>query len=121
MLWLAYLANVAILVPIGLSTLLGVGDPAQGRFVESDGWRTLTGCLWTGILVMSLVGLVYPLAVAPLLAMQVVYKGLWLALWAAPRWLRGRGAEVPPGIAACFAVIVVVWPLILPWSEIFNR
>ena len=53
---LAYLANVLILLPIAIPTLLRLFETAQGRFDESAGWRILVGALWTGILVLSLLG-----------------------------------------------------------------
>lgn len=115
----AYLANVCILVPIAGMTLLGWSDAAQGRFSESPGWRVLVGALWTGILVLSLLGLRAPLIFSPVLVLQLIYKSLWLLMYAAPRWLSGRGDQVPPGIAVSFVVIVVVWPWLIPWKHLF--
>lgn len=114
----AYLANVCILIPVACATLLGRSDAAQGRFAESPGWRTLVGALWTGILVLSLLGLRSPLVFSPVLVLQVIYKSLWLGMYAAPRWLAGRGHQVPPGIAASFVVIVLVWPWLIPWEHL---
>jgi hypothetical protein len=118
--WFAYLANVCILVPIALATLLGWFDTAQGRFAESPGWRVLVGSLWTGILVLSLLGLRAPQVFAPVLVLQVIYKSLWLGLYAAPRWRAGRGDEVPAGIAASFVAIVLVWPWLIPWGYLLG-
>ncbi len=117
---LAYLANIVILVPVALPTWLGVGDTAQGRFDESEGWRTLAGSLWTGILVCSLLGLWRPERFAFVLLLQVVYKSLWLARYALPRLRAGRVREIPWGIAGSFAAIVLVWPAIIPWRALLG-
>lgn len=116
----AYLLNICILVPIALTTLFGWSDGAQGRFAESAGWRVLVGALWTAILLLSLLGLRAPLVYSPVLALQLIYKSLWLGVYAAPLWLAGRGDEVPPGIAASFVVIVLVWPWLLPWRHLLG-
>ncbi len=92
---LPYCLNVVILLPVGLLTLLG-GEAGnrwvfQGKFPESAGVRTLLGSLWTTILAGSCLGLAYPIVMAPLLLFQVTYKSLWLAVYATPRWLTGRG------------------------------
>jgi hypothetical protein len=53
--------NVIVLVPIASMTLLG-GErggrlASQGKFQESEGFRTILGSLWTAIWVGSLLGL----------------------------------------------------------------
>lgn len=113
---IAYALNVAILVPIALPTLLRLFDTAEGRFMESAGYRTLVGSLWTAILVLSLAGLVYPRPFAFVLVLQIVYKALWLGVYALPRLVGGRAREVPRGIALSFVAIVLVWPFLVPWS-----
>lgn len=115
---IAYAANILILVPIAIPTLLRLGDAAQGRFDESAGWRTLVGALWTAILVLSLLGLRAPLVYCPVLLLQVIYKGLWLGVYALPRLCRGEGRGVPAGIAVSFAAIVLVWPWLIPWRHL---
>mgnify|MGYP000520596975 CR=1 FL=1 len=117
---LAYAANLIILLPIAVPTLLGLWDTAQHRFDESAGWRVLVGALWTAILVGSALGLRAPLQYAPLLLLQVIYKTLWLAVYAAPRLVRGQASRIPSGIALCFVAIVVVYPLVLPWHELLR-
>lgn len=117
---LAYAANLIILLPIAVPTLLGLWDTAQHRFEESAGWRVLVGALWTAIFIGSALGLRAPLQYAPLLLMQIIYKTLWLAVYAAPRLLRRQTAQIPSGIALCFIAIVLVYPLVLPWQELLR-
>lgn len=110
-------ANILILVPIGLGTLLKPSVTDQGAFAESAGWRTLVGSLWLAILAGSVLGTIWPGSFLWLLAFQIVYKFIWLATYALPRLLAGRHREVPAGIAGSFAVIVLVWPWVLPWRQ----
>ncbi len=118
---LAYLANIVILLPIAAPTLLRLYDTAQGRFAESAGWRVLVGALWCAILVSSLLGLFAPLRFAPVLLIQIIYKLLWLAVYAAPRLITRRSAEIPTGIALSFVLIVVVYPFLIPWDTMLTR
>jgi hypothetical protein len=118
---LAYLANVALLLPIALPTLLRLYDTAQGRFAESAGWRVLVGALWSAILASSLLGLFAPLRFAPVLLIQIVYKSLWLAVYAAPRLVARRSSEIPTGIALSFVAIVIVYPFLVPWGALLSR
>jgi hypothetical protein len=118
---LAYLANVVILLPIAIPTLLRVYDTAQGRFAESAGWRVLVGALWSAILASSLLGLFAPLRFAPVLLIQIIYKSLWLAVYAAPRLVARRSSEIPTGIALSFIAIVLVYPFLIPWGALLSR
>lgn len=75
-LFVPYVFNVVVLVPIGLMTLLGErgGQLAcQGKFPESEGFRTILGSLWTAILIGSLLGLFFPVPMSPLLLIHRCY------------------------------------------------
>jgi hypothetical protein len=124
LLLLPYAFNIIVLVPIGLMTLLGGergGQLAyQGKFTESEGFRTILGSLWTAILIGSVLGLLYPIPMSPLLLIQVIYKTLWLLVFVLPRLLSGRSNEVPWGISLTFFVIVVSYPWVIPWHALFR-
>lgn len=79
------IANIVILVPVGLGSLFNLFLVSRGQFPESAGWRTLVGSLWTAILVGSVLGLFQPILFGPLLLLQVIYKNLWLPVYVAPR------------------------------------
>jgi len=125
LLLLPYILNILVLVPIGLLTLLG-GErggqlACQGKFSESEGFRTILGSLWTAILIGSGLGLFFPTTMSPLLLIQVIYKSLWLLVYVLPRLRRGRSSEIPWGIALVFLVIVFSYPLVIPWGQLFGR
>ena len=124
LLLLPYAFNVLVLVPIGLLTLLG-GErggqlACQGKFPESAGFRTILGSLWTAIPIGSVLGVFYPVTMSPLLLIQVIYKTLWLLVFVLPRLLAWRRGEVPWGISLTFLVIVVSYPWVIPWAQVFG-
>lgn len=118
---LAYGANVLILLPIAVPTLLRWYATDQNRFDESAGWRVMVGAMWTAILALSVLGLFQPMRYAPVLVLQVIYKALWLLVYAVPRLRRGQTQVIPWGIATSFVAIVLIWPWLIPWSEILSR
>ena len=123
-LFFPYIFNILVLVPIALMTLLG-GErggrlASQGKFQESEGFRTILGSLWTAILIGSVLGLFWPVPMSPLLLIQVIYKTLWLLVFVLPRLLGGRMGDVPWGISLTFLVIVVSYPWVIPWRQVFG-
>jgi hypothetical protein len=122
MLRLAYAANIVILVPVALATVASeqaMTTVFEGKFAESAALRVLVGCLWTAILVCSVIGLFYPQEMIAILVLQVIYKALFLALVIAPMVGTAGLASVPTGLSISFALIVAIYPLIL-WSALAN-
>ena len=121
---LPYIFNILVLIPVGLTTLLG-GERGgrlvfQDKFPESAGIRTILGSLWTAILIGSVIGLFHPVSMSPLLLIQVIYKTLWLVVFVLPLLLRGQGNAVPWGVAGTFLFIVVTYPWVIPWGKVFG-
>jgi hypothetical protein len=112
----AYAVNVAVLAPIAVPTVFRLFPTDQGRFAESQGWRVLVGALWLAILVLSILGLFHPLRYSAVLLLQLIYKSVWLGVYVVPRLYRRELAAVPWGITSCFALIVIVWPFLIPWA-----
>ena len=119
-----YIFNILVLIPVGLLTLLG-GErggqlACQNKFPESEGFRTILGSLWTAILIGSVLGLFFPVAMSALLLIQVIYISLWLLVFVMPRLLKGKVSEVPSGIALVFLVIVLSYPWVIPWGQLLG-
>ncbi len=119
---LPYFANIAILVPVALGSLTGLLPISRGHFPESPGWRTIAGSLWTGILVCSITGLFQPTVFTPILLLQVVYKAVWLVFYVLPRWRNdSTRKEIHWGIAGSFLLIVILYPVVIPWRVLFPQ
>jgi hypothetical protein len=110
---LPYALNIAILIPVCLAMFAGRGEIIvfQGAVSASRGLEFLVASLWLSILLASIAGLFLPRLFMPLLVMQVVYKATWLLTFVAPRYAARN--KIPAGIAACFAFIVIAWPIFL--------
>jgi len=123
LLYVPYVFNILVLAPIASLTLLGGAKggqrACQGKFPESEGFRTVLGSLWAAILAGSVLGLFFPVSMAPLLLLQVTYKTLWLLVYVLPRVGAGRRGEVPWGMALTFLAIVASYPWVIPWHQLF--
>lgn len=117
----AYGVNILILLPVVAT--LARADSTSAIFgpavPESAGLRLLVAALWTGILVASALGLFAPRAFAGVLVLQVIYKALWLGLFIVPLWRDQGTAAVPWGPVVPFALIVLLWPVLIAalWRE----
>jgi hypothetical protein len=89
----------------------GVASVFEGRVPESQGLRLLVGSLWSAILFASVLYLAWPAFFAPLILMQIFYKGLWFVLFVLP--LVSAGKPFPVGISLVFVAIVVTYPVLL--------
>lgn len=120
LLLIPFLANMAILVPVAFGALIGLLPISSGHFPNSPGWRTITESLWTAILVCSIAGLFHPIVFALILLLQIIYKTAWLVFYVRPR-LRNADSrkEIHWGIAVSFLLIVIFYPLVIPWSVLF--
>lgn len=118
---LPYIANIVLLVPVALGSLFNLYSVSKGHFPESAGWRSLTGSLWTAILVSSVLGLFQPILFSPVLLLQVIYKALWLLVYVAPRIGKtDRRSEIEWGFCIVFVLVVVLYPLVIPWHYLFG-
>lgn len=109
---LAYIANILILVPVCTAMWSGRGAALvfSGGVAGSAGLERLVASLWTAILIASLAGLAFPVLLAPVIFIQVIYKALWLATYALGK--RG-GLPFPGGIALTFIAIVMCYPVLV--------
>ncbi|MEM8600824.1 MAG: hypothetical protein AAGF99_12965 [Bacteroidota bacterium] len=116
-----YGANIVVAGLVGTSALFRPSAAVRSVFegTSSPGSAMgVTGAFWCTVALLSVAGLVWPTRMAPVLLVQLCYKALWLAFFAAPAWQAGR--PVPSGIASFFAVWVVVLPFVIPWRSVFG-
>ncbi len=123
MLRIPFAINILILVPVcwAMATTRdgGLASVFEAKVAPSEGLRIIVWSMWVAILLGSFAGLVWPQRMLPMLAVQIVYKSLWLLLFAWPLYRAGGWAAVPGGITASFMFIVLVWPFFL-WRGLVS-
>ncbi|MGV3483641.1 MAG: hypothetical protein ACO1RT_04385 [Planctomycetaceae bacterium] len=125
LLQIGYVVDAVFTAPVAWVMLFGNDRAAHWLFGDglpaSHSIRTTLGSLWMAILICSAAGVALPLVMAPVLILQLIYKTLWIVLFAIPRWLAGRREEVPLRVAGVFAAYVLVYPWIIPWRSLLDR
>ncbi|WP_147328138.1 MULTISPECIES: hypothetical protein [unclassified Duganella] len=108
-----------LLVTVGLALSFG---PLMLQ--HSDVWaqrKGETAALLSGLAILCLWGLRYPLQMLPLLIFELVWKTLWLLAIALPLWLGGAMTPGVEGTAFACLVAIVLTPLVLPWRHIAHH
>ena len=114
-----FVLNILILLPVVIGMLTapnGTPVAAFGGIADAPSLRVMVASLWTGVLVMSAVALINPLAFWPLLAFQFVYKAIFLASFCLPIWLGRAEGVIPHGPVTVFIGIVLIWPFFIVLS-----
>ncbi len=83
----------------------------------------MTGVAWAllgTVGLLALVGLRYPLQMIPLLLFELIWKAIWLAAFAGPRWLDGTldGAMRTSIFETSFGAILLV---VIPWRYVWTN
>ena len=115
-----YVANILVAGWISVSSLfypkIAATTVFQNAYPATDTIR-LVGALWLSIAVLSILGLWKPYSFAPVLLIQLIYKGSWLLVVALPAIL--KNAPYPKSMAAFFLIWVLLLPFVIPWQRMF--
>lgn len=97
-----------------LNCLLIGSGVAAALIHRRQPWDPMTGVafsFWAALSALSALGIRYPLALLPLLFMQLFYKTFWLIAVYVPLRAAGRSSDLTLGffIAVALDVIVIPW------------
>jgi hypothetical protein len=95
--------------------------PALSSVGVSAGSYAVINVMLIGFMILSLVGVCYPLQRLPVLMLELLWKAIWLSFFALPIHLNTALDDyVAAVVSACMAGVVLT-PLVLPWRYIFNN
>ena len=101
-----------------LLNCLLVGGGVVTHFVHRQApWDPFTGVafsFWAALSCLSALGVRYPLAMLPLIFMQLFYKAFWLIAVYLPLRAAGRSSDLASG----FAVAIVLDVVVIPWTYV---
>jgi hypothetical protein len=105
-----YLVNVVL-----------VGSGVSYEFMHRQhAWDPVTGAafsLWAALAALSALGIRYPLAMLPLLFMQLFYKTFWMLAVYLPLRAAGRSTDM----ALPFLMTIVADVLVIPWAYVLAH
>jgi hypothetical protein len=95
-----------------------VGSGVWVEFVHRQApWDPITGVafsFWAALSALSALGIRYPLAMLPLLFMQLFYKPFWLLAVYGPLRAAGRSSDLALG----FSIALVLDMIVIPWAYV---
>lgn len=116
--------NIYLLRLVFLLTFVFVGMFSWSSILTHEGdWKPVTAVafsVWASYSLLSLLGILRPLKMLPIIALQILYKGIWLLMVAYPLWEEGRlwGSDAE-NMTKDFLWIVL--PIAaMPWKYFFS-
>lgn len=95
-----------------------------GMLHRDPPWSLMHGVGASMLLAMaalSALGIRYPLQMLPILMWELLWKSIWLLVFALPLWRSGRmDAETLESVNACLMGVVLV-PLVMPWGYVWRH
>jgi hypothetical protein len=116
--------QVYLLRLVFLLTFLFVGMDAWTTIFAHEGeWKPLNAVafsVWAAYSTMSVLGVIRPLKMLPIVVFQIFYKTVWLCLVAYPLWIQGKliGSPVEEMTKAFLWVILPI--IAMPWRYFFR-
>ena len=105
----------------------------MAAFVGTDAWRALlthqgpwdhvravAWCAWAAYPTLSVLGLIHPLRMLPIILFVIFYKTLWLAVVAYPLWHAGTLASSPANEMAHVFIWIFVLIAVVPWGYVWR-
>ena len=104
-----------------LLNFLLVGSGVCAAFIQRrEPWGPITGVafsFWAALSVLSALGIRYPLAMLPLLFLQLFYKTFWVAAVYVPLRAAGRSSDLTQGFLLAIALDIMV----IPWTYVLAH
>lgn len=102
-----------------LLNCLLVGSGVSAEFIRrQQPWDPMTGVafsFWAALAGLSALGIRYPLAMLPLLFIQLFYKTFWLLAVYVPLRAAGCSSDLTLG----FLIAIVLNIIVIPWPYVF--
>lgn len=105
-------------------SVLGI-DVWTAIFTQQEAWEPMTAVgysLWATFSVLSIIGLIHPVKMLPIILLNITYKIIWLSIVAYPLWslnqLEGSGAE---GLTRSNFIGFIIDLAVIPWFYVFKN
>ena len=117
--------NIYLLRLIYFLMLVFVGSDSWTSIVTHQGpWdhvRAVAFCVWASYSTLSLLGLIHPLRMLPIIIFMIGYKVLWLIVVAYPLW-RANTLAGSPAEEMTYVFLWIPLPIIaVPWKYAFQN
>lgn len=119
-----YRINIYLLRLLYLLVIVFVGSDSWTAIVTHQGpWdhvKAVAFCVWAAYSTLSILGLINPLKMLPLVLFEIFYKSIWLVIVAYPLW-RANQLVGSPAEQMTYAFLWLPLPLLaMPWGYAFR-
>jgi hypothetical protein len=90
----------------------------RGVWIPMD---AMAWCIWASYSVLSILGIIHPLKMLPIVMLEILYKVIWLILVAYPLWASNQLAGSPAEGMTNVFLLVVLPILAMPWRYFFKK
>ena len=117
--------NIYLLRLIYFMMLVFVGSDSWMAIINHQGpWdhvRAVAFCVWAAYSTLSILGLLHPLRMLPIMLFMIAYKLLWLAVVAYPLW-RANALAGSPAEEMTYVFLWIPLPIMaVPWGYVFRN
>ena len=117
--------NIHLLRLLYFMMLVFVGSDAWMAIINKQGpWdhvRAVAFCVWAAYSTLSILGLLHPLKMLPLMVFMIFYKLIWLTVVAFPLWQAGTLAGSPAEAMAKTFMWIPLPIIAVPWGYFFRN
>lgn len=117
--------NIYALRLIYFLMLVFVGSDSWNSIITHQGpWdhvRAVAFCVWASYSTLSVLGLVHPLKMLPIMIFMIGYKLLWLVIVAYPLWRAGALAGSPAEEMTHVFLWIPLPIIAVPWKYVFQN
>jgi hypothetical protein len=119
-----YKIHIYLLRLLFLLMIVFVGsDSWSAMFTHVGPWnhvKAVAFCVWAAYSTLSILGLINPLRMLPIVSFEIFYKSIWLVIVAYPLWSTNQLAG-SPAEAMTYAFLWLPLPLLaVPWAYTFR-
>ena len=117
--------NIYLLRILYFLMLVFVGWDSWMSIINHHGsWdhvRAVAFCVWAAYSTLSVLGLIHPPKMLPIVLFMIFYKSLWLLVVAYPLWRANALAGSPADEMAHIFIWVFAPILFVPWKYVFQN
>ena len=106
---------------VGLLGVYGLFTTVMTLIDHAPDERGMLKAMVSGLWVMALVTIRYPLKMVPILLFELVWKLLWLIFFGIPQWWTGVGSPRLGDDLWSIGAFPIVCVLVIPWGYVWRH
>lgn len=115
------LARLYAIRAVGLLGVYGLFTTVMTLFDHAPDERGMLKAMVSGLWVMCLITIRYPLKMVPILIFELAWKLLWLIFFGIPQWWIGVGSPRLAEDLWSIGAFPIVCILVIPWDYVWRH